>query len=154
MLGKTNRARFADALQPRRDIDAVAHQIAVALLDDVAEMDADAELDAAVRRHAGVALDHRVLHFDRAAHGVDDAAELDEAAVAGAFDDAAVVTAIGRIDQVAAKPPQPRQDAVFVRSREPLITDNVGNQNRRDFPGLAHSSGIPALRRPANKCSR
>ena len=39
-------------------------------------------------RHAGVALDHAVLHFDRASHRVDDAAKLDEAAVAGALDDA------------------------------------------------------------------
>jgi two-component sensor histidine kinase len=30
----------------RGDIDAVAHQVAVALLDNIAEMDADAELDA------------------------------------------------------------------------------------------------------------
>ena len=35
-------------------------------------------------RQAGVALDHAVLHLDRAAHRVDDAAELDEIAVAGA----------------------------------------------------------------------
>jgi hypothetical protein len=32
------------------DIDAVAHQIAVALLDDVAQMDADTEFDALVGR--------------------------------------------------------------------------------------------------------
>ena len=66
VLGKTDRARLRDALEPRGDIDAVAHQIAVALLDDVAEMNADAELDAALGRQAGVALDHAVLHFDRA----------------------------------------------------------------------------------------
>ena len=71
-------ARFADALQPRRDIDAVAHQIAVGLLDHVAKMDADTKLDAPLGLHACVALDHRVLHLDRAAHGVDDAAELDD----------------------------------------------------------------------------
>jgi len=40
-------ASIHDALQPRGDIDAVAHQIAVTLLDHVAEMNADAELDAA-----------------------------------------------------------------------------------------------------------
>ena len=54
-------------------------------------MDADAKLDAALGRHAGVPFDHRVLNFHRAAHGVDDAAELDESAVAGALDDAAVM---------------------------------------------------------------
>ena len=78
VLGKADRARLGDAFQSRGDIDAVAHQIAVALLDDVAQMNADAELDAALGRHAGVALDHGVLHFDGAAHRVDHAAELDE----------------------------------------------------------------------------
>ena len=78
ILGQADRAGLGDAFQPRGDIDAVAHQVAVALLDHVAEMDADAELDAPVGRHAGIALDHAVLHFDGAAHGVDDAAELDD----------------------------------------------------------------------------
>ena len=64
--------------EPRGDIDAVAHQIAVALLDHVAEMNADAEFDALFGRQAAVALDHAVLHFDRAAHRVDHAAELDD----------------------------------------------------------------------------
>ena len=76
---KTDAARLRDAFQSRGDIDAVAHQIAVALLDDIAEMDADAEFDAALGGQAGVALDHAVLHLDGAAHGVDHAAELDEA---------------------------------------------------------------------------
>ena len=62
----------------RGDIDAVAHQVAVALLDHIAEVDADAELDAALGRKAGVALDHAVLHLDGAAHGIDDASELNE----------------------------------------------------------------------------
>ena len=105
VLGQTDRAGLGDAFQPRGDIDAVAHQIAVGLLDDVAEMDADAELDAALGRQAGVALDEAVLHLDRAAHGVDHAAELDEAAVAGALDDAPVMRGDGGIDQIAAQPP-------------------------------------------------
>ena len=91
-------------LQSRGDIDAVAHQIAVALLDDIAQMNADAELDAALGRQAGVALGHAVLHLDGAAHGVDHAAELDENAVAGALDDAPVMRGDGGIDQVAPEP--------------------------------------------------
>ena len=109
LLGETDRAGLGDAFQARGDVDAVAHQVAVALLDDVAEMNADAELDAALRRQAGVALDEAVLHLDRAAHGVDHAAELDEAAVAGALDDAPVMRGDGGIDQIAAQSPEPRQ---------------------------------------------
>ena len=103
VLGKADRARLGDALHPRGDIDAVAHEVAVALLDDIAEMNADAKLDPLVERNAGVALDHGVLHFERAAHCVDDAAELDDAAVAGALDDAAVMYGDRRINQVAAQ---------------------------------------------------
>ena len=100
-------------------------------------------------RHAGVALDHRVLHFDGAAHRVDDAAEFDDAAVAGALDDAAVMHGDGRVDQVAAKRPEPRENAIFVRAGEPAVADDVGDQDRRELAGLAHDSGIPALRKPS-----
>ena len=58
VLGKTDRAWRGDAFQSRGDVDAVAHEIAVALLDDVAQMNADPELDALIRRDARVAFDH------------------------------------------------------------------------------------------------
>ena len=52
VLGKTDRARCTRFLSGRAgDLDAIAHQIAVVLLDHVAEMNADAELDAALGRH-------------------------------------------------------------------------------------------------------
>src|ERR1700722_7567609 len=142
---QTDCARLANTLQPRGDIDAVAHEVAVAFLDHVAEMNADAKLDATLGRQAGVPLDHAVLHFDRAAHGVDHAAEFNHAAVAGAFDDAAMMEGDGRIDQVAAERPEARQNAILVRSRKPAIADDIRNENRRNLPGLAH--GAPSGRR-------
>jgi hypothetical protein len=48
----SNRARFGDPLQSRGDVDAVAHEVAVGLPDDVAEVSADAKLDATPRRQA------------------------------------------------------------------------------------------------------
>ena len=81
-----------------------------------------------------------LLHFDRAAHGVDHAAELDEAAVAGSLDDASVMRVDGGIDQIAAQPPQPRQRAILVRAREPAVADHVRDQDRRDFPGSRHGA--------------
>ena len=125
---QTDGAGLGDAFQPRGDIDAVAHQIAVALLDHIAQMDADAELDAALGRKAGVALDHAVLHLDGAAHGVDHAAEFDENAVAGALDHAAVMHGDGRVDQVAAQRAQPRQRAILIGARETAISDHVCGQ--------------------------
>jgi hypothetical protein len=62
---QTNPARFANALEPHGDVNPVAHEIAVALLDHVAEMNADAKLDALVGADPGVAIDHRALNLDR-----------------------------------------------------------------------------------------
>jgi len=68
-------------------------------------MNSDAELDAALRRQAGVALDEAVLHLDGAAHRVDHATELDEAAVPGALHHATMMRGDGRIDQIAPQAP-------------------------------------------------
>ena len=138
VLGEADGSRPGNPFEARGDVDAVAHQVAVALLDDVAQMNADAEFDAALRRQAGVALDHAVLHLDGAAHGVDHAAELDENAVPGALDDAPVMQSDGRVDEVAAQRPQPRQGAILVRARQPAVADHVGGQDRCDLAGFGH----------------
>jgi hypothetical protein len=77
---------LGDAFETRGDIDSVPHQVAVTLFDHVAEMNPYAELDAALGRQAGVALGKAMLQLDSAAHSVDDAAKLDDGAVAGALD--------------------------------------------------------------------
>jgi hypothetical protein len=102
-------------------------RVAVAFLDHVAEMDADPKFDALVRRDPSVALDHRPLDFNGAVHRVDDAPELDDAAVAGALDDAPMVDRDGRIDQVASERPQPGQNPILVGSGEPRIANDVGH---------------------------
>src|SRR5262249_57143088 len=76
IFGEADRARLGDTFQSRGDIDAVAHQVPVALLDHITEMDANAKLDATLGWNARVALDHAVLHLDSAAHRVDYAAQL------------------------------------------------------------------------------
>ena len=91
-------------------------------------------------RHAGVALDEAVLDFDRAAHRIDHAAELDDDAVAGAFEDAPVMRGDGGIDQIAPQPTKTRKRAVFVRSRKPAVADHIGDQDRRDLPGSRHAA--------------
>ena len=138
VFGQAERARNRDALDPRGDIDAVAHKVAVALLDDVAEMDSDPEFDAPVRRKASVALGHAALHLDGAAHRIDHAAELNNCAVAGALDDSPVMHRDGGIYEVAAERSQPCQNPVLVGPREPRVADDVGHQDRRELPGLAH----------------
>jgi hypothetical protein len=147
-----SRARDTDAVrlgypfQSRRDVDAVAHEIAVGLLDNVAEMDADAELDSLLGGNPGVTLDHAALELDRTSHGVDDAAKLDEAAVPGALDGAPVMRGDGGIDEVAAQPSKTRQRPVLIRPGEPAVADHVRHQDRGDLAHLAHGEPPPPTR--------
>jgi hypothetical protein len=118
----------------------VERQIAVSLLDHIAEMNADAKFDALFRRDARVALDHAVLHLDRASHRVDHAAELRDEPVAGALDDAPVTQGDRRINQIAAQRPESRQRPLLVRSGEPAVADDIGDQDRSDLPRFRHGA--------------
>ena len=108
-------------------------------------MNADAECNAVVRRDTHVALDHGALDFDRAADGVDHAAELDDAAVASAFDDTPMMRIDRGIDQVASQPPQSRQGSTLVGSGEAAVTNHVGDKDRRKLSGLADRAALRLL---------
>ena len=143
VLGKTDRAGLSDAFQPRGDIDAVAHQIAVALLDDVAEMNADAEFDApvlAARRRCARPWPFCTSIAQRTASTTLRNSMID--AVAGALDDAAVMRGDGGIDQVAAEAAKAREGSVLVGAGKPAVADDVGHQDRREFPGFAHRAPL------------
>ena len=114
------------------------------LLDDVAQMNADPELDASLRRHTRVAFDHSDLHFDRAAHRVDHAAELGDEPVARALDDTPVMRSDGGIDEIATEAPQARQGAILVRRGESAVPDNVGDQDCSELARFPH--GAPSGR--------
>jgi hypothetical protein len=76
VLGKADRAWPGGRFEPRGDVDAVPHELAITFLDDVANVNPNAEDDAPIVGYASVVLDHRVLDRDGATHGVDHAAEL------------------------------------------------------------------------------
>ncbi len=97
-------------------------------------------IDALIGGRSDIALDHRVLNRDRASHGFDDAAEFDERPVARALEHAAVLAGDGGVDEVGAQRTQPRERAILVGARHPAEADDVGGQDRRDFPGLGHVS--------------
>ena len=122
----------------RADVDAVAHKIAIALLNDVAEVYTDPEVDTPLRREARIALQHAVLHLNGATHSVDYAAKLYKGSVAGTLDYAPVMHRDSRIDQIAPERPKPRQRAIFVGPSEPTVADYIRRQNCREFPGLDH----------------
>src|SRR5690242_8168243 len=106
-------------------------------------MDADAKLDAALRREAHIPLDHAILHLDGAAHGVDNAAKLDQHAITRAFDDASVVQGNGRIDQVTSESPEPRKRPLLVGTGELAVSGYVRRKNGCEVPGLCHGRPSP-----------
>ncbi|MFZ0602182.1 MAG: hypothetical protein WAN05_12645 [Roseiarcus sp.] len=110
-------------------------------------MNADAKIYALVGRDAHVAFDHSVLHFECAAHRVDDAAELGDAAVAGALDDPAMVYGDCGVNEIAAERAQSRQCSIFVRASQSAVADHIRDQDRRNLPGFAH--GAPSGHHPA-----
>jgi hypothetical protein len=101
-------------------------------------MNANPELDAALVGHARVALDHRVLDFDGATHGVHHGAEFHQRAVACPLDHAPMVDRDGRIDEVAAQRSKPREGAVFVGAGKATEADHVRGENRRKFAHFGH----------------
>src|SRR5262249_48813136 len=138
VLRKTYGSRLGNALPAPRDVHAARHQVAIALLDGVAEMNADAKFDAPLRRQTGVALDHQVLNLDAATNSVDDTAKFHENSIAGSLHDASVVDSDCRIDQVASQGAQPRQRAVLVRSSQPAESDDVRREDRSKLSRLSH----------------
>jgi hypothetical protein len=83
-------ARLAKALQPGRDVDAIAQNV-VAFDQHVAEIDADAIEDALGLEGSGVALGHQVLDRDRAFDGGDDGGKLQQKPIARRLNDPATV---------------------------------------------------------------
>ena len=59
------------------------------------------------------------LDFDGTVHCVDHTAKLDDAAVAGALDDAAVMDRDGRVDQVAPERPKAGEDSFLIDAGQP-----------------------------------
>jgi hypothetical protein len=54
----------------------------------------------------------------------------------------------GGVDEIAAQPPKKRKRSDLV-GRKARVANDVGNQDRGELSGLAHSSGSPALRIPS-----
>lgn len=128
------RARNADAakvghlLQPRRDVDAVAMQVAV-FMDYVAQVYADAVLDAPVLGFGCLTLGHFALDRHRAGHRLDHRRELGQQAVAGGFEGPPAVAGKGRINQLRAILFLPGDGLDLVRFHQPGIPDHVRYQN-------------------------
>ena len=92
-IGNEHPSRLGQRFEPRRDIHPIAENV-VFLNDHVAEVDADVKSDALFLSHLGLALGHAALDLHGAPHGIHDALELRQQAVAGVLYDPASVLAI------------------------------------------------------------
>jgi len=124
-----SRARFGDALQPRRNVDAVSIDV-LALDDDVAQVDADSKLDAAAFGRSAIAVGHAGLDREGAAHGLDRAGEIHQQAVAGSLHDASVVRGDAGFGEFANMLFEPAKRTFLVAAHEPAITGDVSCQDR------------------------
>ena len=101
----------------------------IAFDDHVAEVDADAQFDAAVRRDAGVPLEHCLLHRDRAAYRVDDTSELRQKPVASLLDDPAVMIGNFGIDCLAEMRLETLVCPFLVCAHQPGIPCHIGGED-------------------------
>src|SRR5262249_953631 len=97
--GHTDSTDVSELFHSCGNIDPFTKDIAV-LKNDVAEVDADAKFHAPVIGHISVAASHPVLNLDRTPDRIGNTLELDQHAVAGGLDDAALVLGDGGIDQL------------------------------------------------------
>jgi hypothetical protein len=109
--------------------------------DRVAEIDADAIDDALRLRRVGVAVDHLFLHQDRAFDRCDHGRKFQQHAVAHGLDETPAESANDWRRRLAPFANRLRR-ARFVLAHEPGITDDVGGEDRRKLPGLAHRAPL------------
>ena len=126
--GNQHATRFRDTFKTGRDVDAVTIEIA-ALDHDVTEVDTDAQHDVASFRQIAVRGGHAVLQFDRALHRVYRTAELDEHAVAGDLEDAALVADDQGLQHLLPPGLERGQRAGLVVLHEPAVTNYVGGED-------------------------
>ena len=122
-------AGIGEGLQPCRDVDAVAKNIA-SVDYDVADIDTDSKLDALFDRHVGIAIGHSTLNIDGAAHSIDNADELHQNPVARRLDDTAAMLGDLRVDQFLAMDLEIVKRTLFIARHEPAVAGNITSQYR------------------------
>ena len=135
VVGNANLAWRGDSLETGRDVHAISEDVAT-LNNHVAEIDADAKLDTVVLGESDIAFGHLPPHRDCRSDGSDYARKLDQNAIAGRLDDAPVVAGDLRVDQFAAKRPEPQQCG----------DPSAGCNQRRPLPVSLRADARPAPR--------
>ena len=127
--GNRDAAGRGDSLEARRHIHTVPEYV-LAVDDHIAQIDPHAKLDAAVLRHVLVAPRHGPLDLRRAGNRVHDARKLHQHAVAGNFDNAAMVLCDLTVDEFPAVRLQRSQRAHLIQAHQTAETNHVGGEDR------------------------
>jgi hypothetical protein len=127
-LGDTDAAGLRQLLQARRDVDAFAVAI-LAFNDHIAEIDTDAYKNAAFLWDVTVALDQAALKDDSAFHGLDDACELSQQAVAHQLENAAVMSLDFGFEQFFAVRANALECASLILLHEAGVADDIHDKN-------------------------
>jgi hypothetical protein len=122
-------AWLGQLLQPRRDIDAIAIDIAIHQR-HIAQIEPNPKHNALGLRQSGVVRGHGLLDLGCANHRIDHAVEDDECTVAHQLDNAAMVAGDGGIGQFGPDGTQPRDSAGLVGLHRLGVTDDIGRQDR------------------------
>ena len=123
--GNTYAAWCRQPLQPCRNIDAIAVDVAVGD-HDVAEIDADAKFHPLVFLDRRVAVGHIALHRDGARDGLDNALKLSEEAVTSILNDPSLALCNFRVNQFTIVGTEPSKCAGFVLPHQAAVAGNVG----------------------------
>ena len=118
-------------LEARRDVDAVAENVAI-LDNDVAQVEPDAIEQGARRRHVAVSSRHPLLKIDRAPERLRDALEFHQHAVAGRLDNAALAFGDRRVDQLEPHRLQSSESSLLIDFHKSGVADDIGRKNRSE----------------------
>jgi len=130
--GDGDRAGRGDAFESRRDIHAVAEDVAL-VVDDVARVHADAKHGAVGGPEALIALGRRLLQHRRAFHRLHDRREFREEAVAHGLHDLSMVQDEMRLKR-AEMPLYGLESSDLVALRHSAVTNDVRGKNCGESP--------------------
>ena len=120
-----NAARIGKSLEPRGDVDALAVDIALLVHNHVTQIDTNAQLQ---RVTTGGEL---ILNICSTSEGGNGASKFGQNAIARGFNQAPLVTAQVRLDNLPPKPPDLDVGGFLGAFHQGGIADNVGCQDRR-----------------------
>ena len=138
--GDADAAGFGQRLKPGSDVDAVAVDGAVFLLDHIAQVDADAKLHAPVFGELRVAPGELVLDLVGAVHGFDGAGKLCENTIACGVDEPSAVDFDAFAEQVAGLIESAKGGGLVV-GHQPRVAGCVSGEDGREFALIVHRSG-------------